>query len=423
MKNSQPASSSDPRFGKSNLFDVEKIRKEFPILGTKINDKRLVYLDNAATTQKPTVVLDSINHYYKEQNANIHRAAHTLSQRATEAYETARDKVRQFINANDPREIIFLRGTTEAINLVAGSWGEANIGQGDEIIVSAMEHHSNIVPWQLLCNRKGAHLRVIPMDDSGELLLEKYESLFSKKTKLVSVTHVSNSLGTVNPIRRIVASAHSRGIPVMVDGAQAVPHMAVDVQELGCDFYAFSGHKLFGPTGIGVLYGQAEHLENAPPYQGGGEMIKSVTFEKTTYAAIPNKFEAGTPDIAGAIGMGAAIDYITNIGYDQITLYEQKLVEYGLERLSSINGLTIIGTARQRCSLISFVLDGIHPHDIGTVLDTQGIAVRTGHHCAQPVMDRFRIPATVRASFALYNTQDEVDQLYEGIQQVFEMFS
>ena len=404
-------------------LDVKAVRADFPILATLVRGKPLVYLDNAATSQKPQAVLDTLSRYYSEQNANIHRAAHTLSQQATEEHERSREKVRDLLNAAEAREIVFVRGTTEAINLVAGSWGEANVGEGDEVIVSAMEHHSNIVPWQILCERKGAHLRVIPMNDAGELLLDEYERLLSPRTKLVSIAHVSNSLGTINPVGEMIDTAHARGIPVLLDGAQAVPHMAVDVRSLDCDFYAFSGHKVFGPTGIGVLYGKAELLDAMPPYQGGGEMIKTVTFEKTTYADLPAKFEAGTPDIAGAIGLGAAIDYVAGIGYDRITAHEQALLEYGTERLSSIEGLTIIGTARDKGSLISFVLDGVHPHDAGTVLDTEGIAVRTGHHCAQPVMDRFNVPATVRASFAMYNTKEEIDALYEGVHQVFEVFS
>lgn len=423
MTSSQHATRRDIAGVLPGSLDVARIREDFPILKTKVNGKPLVYLDNAATSQKPQVVLDALQRYYVEENSNIHRGVHALSQRATDHYEVAREKVRELLNARDVREIIFVRGTTEAINLVAQSWGHANIGEGDEVIVSAMEHHSNIVPWQIICEERGAKLRVIPMNDDGELLLDEYEKLLGSRTRLVSVAHMSNALGTINPIKQIVEMAHDHEVPVLVDGAQSVPHMPVDVRELDCDFYAFSGHKMYGPTGVGVLYGKAELLDSMPPYQGGGEMIKAVTFEKTTYADLPAKFEAGTPNIAGAIGLDAAIDYVTAIGFEHIGAYEHGLLEYGAKRLSSIDGLTIIGNARNKGGLISFVLDGIHPHDAGTVLDMEGIAVRTGHHCAQPVMAHFGIPATIRASFAFYNTREEIDALYEGVQQIFEVFS
>jgi cysteine desulfurase/selenocysteine lyase len=403
-------------------LDVARVRQDFPILAEQINGKPLVYLDSAATSQKPQVVIDTLTRYYTSQNANIHRGVHTLSQHATEAYEATRSKVRRLLNAQDDREIIFVRGTTEGINLVASTFGRANVGPGDEIIITAMEHHSNIVPWQILCEEKGAHLRVIPMNDDGEILMEEYEKLLSPRTRLVSVVHVSNSLGSILPIKRIVELAHRQGAPVLVDGAQSAPHMDVDVQELGCDFFACSGHKLYGPTGIGVLYGRAKLLEAMPPYQGGGEQIKSVTFEKTIYNDLPYKFEAGTPHIAGVIGLGAAIDYVTALGFDRIAAHEQELLEYGTRRLLGIGGLRLIGTAREKASILSFVLDGIHPHDVGTILDAEGIAIRTGHHCTQPVMERFGIPATARASLAFYNTREEIDALVKGIDRVFEVF-
>ena len=404
-------------------FDVDKIRADFPVLNQTINGKPLVYLDNAATSQKPQSVIDTLVKYYSTENANVHRGVHTLSQRATDDYEEARDKVKRFINADKDDEIIFVRGTTEGINLISQTYGRSCIGEGDEIIISSMEHHSNIVPWQILCQEKGATLRVIPVNDLGELLLDDYELLFTAKTKLVSIVHQSNALGTINPAKEIVDIAHGHGVPVLLDGAQAIAHMEVDVRELGCDFYAFSGHKLYGPTGIGVLYGKESILEEMPPYQAGGEMIKSVTFEETLYNVLPNKFEAGTPNIAGAIGLGAAIDYVETLGIGQIAAYESELLQYGTDRLSSIEGLKIIGTADRKGSLISFVMEGVHPHDIGTILDAEGIAIRTGHHCAQPLMDRFGVPATARASFAFYNTKEEIDVLVKGIDRVIEVFS
>ena len=407
---------------KLGTLDVARVRQDFPILSEQVNGKPLVYLDSAATSQKPQVVIDTLSRYYASQNANIHRGVHTLSQQATEAYEATRSKVRALLNAQDEREIIFVRGTTEGINLVASTFGRANVGPGDEVIISAMEHHSNIVPWQILCQEKGAHLRVIPMNDDGELLLDEYEKLLSPRTRLVAIVHVSNSLGSVNPVKHIVELAHRQGATVLVDGAQSAPHMSIDVQDLGCDFFACSGHKLYGPTGIGILYGRAELLEAMPPYQGGGEQIKSVTFEKTIYNDLPYKFEAGTPHIAGVIGLGAAIDYATALGFDRIAAHEQDLLEYGTRRLLGIGGLKLIGTAKEKACILSFVLDGVHPHDVGTILDAEGIAIRTGHHCTQPVMDRFGIPATARASLAFYNTREEIDALVKGIDRVFEVF-
>ena len=404
-------------------FDVDKIRADFPVLNQMINGKPLVYLDNAATSQKPQSVIDTLVNYYSTENANVHRGVHTLSQRATDDYEAARDKVKRFINAEKDEEIIFVRGTTEAINLISQTYGRSCMSEGDEIIISSMEHHSNIVPWQILCQEKGAILRVIPVNDLGELLLDEYERLFTDKTKLVSIVHQSNALGTINPAKEIVDIAHGHGVPVLLDGAQAIAHLEVDVRELGCDFYAFSGHKLYGPTGIGVLYGKESLLEEMPPYQTGGEMIKSVTFDETLYTVLPNKFEAGTPNISGAIGLGAAIDYVETLGIGQIAAYESELLQYGTGRLSSIEGLKIIGTADKKGSVISFVMEGVHPHDIGTILDAEGIAIRTGHHCAQPLMDRFNVPATARASFAFYNTKEEIDVLVKGIDRVIEVFS
>tara|TARA_Y100000815_G_scaffold202363_1_gene185981 strand:- start:479 stop:1705 length:1227 start_codon:yes stop_codon:yes gene_type:complete len=407
----------------TTTFNVNKIRNDFPILKQQVNGCPLVYLDNGATSQKPQSVIDAIVNYYSTTNSNVHRGVHTMSQQATDGYEGARAKVRQFINASDDREIIFTRNTTEGINLVAHSYGRQNIGPGDDIIVSNMEHHSNIVPWQMLCEEKGANLRVVPIDDAGELLVDEYEKMLSSRTKLVSITHVSNALGTILPATQIARMAHAHGAPILFDGAQAVPHMPVDVQELDCDFYVFSGHKLFGPTGIGILYGKAEYLEAMPPFLGGGEMIKSVTFEKTIYNDLPYKFEGGTPDIAGAIGLGAAIDYVNDLGFDQITAHEDELLRYGTDALSTIEGLKIIGTAEHKAGILSFVMDLAHPHDIGTILDEQGIAVRTGHHCAQPVMQRFQIPATARASLAFYNTKEDIDALVKGIDRVIEVFS
>ena len=404
-------------------IDVDRIREDFPILKQTVHGKPLVYLDNAATSQKPQVVIDTLTRYYTTENSNVHRGVHYLSEQATIEYEGARAKVRGLLNASDDREIIFVRGATEAINLVANSYGRQNVGDGDEIVISAMEHHSNIVPWQILCEERGARLRVIPMNDDGELLMDEYEKLLGPRTKLVSVVHMSNSLGTINPMGQIVALAHSHGARVLVDGAQSVPHMPIDVQELGCDFLVFSGHKVLGPTGIGILYGRAELLEAMPPYQGGGDMIKSVTFEKTTYNSLPHKFEAGTPNIAGTIGLGAAVDYVTDLGLDRISARERELLEYGTKCLSSISGLRLVGTAREKASVLSFVLDGIHPHDIGTILDAEGIAIRAGHHCTQPVMDRFGISATARASLAFYNTKEEIDALVRGVGKVMEVFS
>jgi cysteine desulfurase/selenocysteine lyase len=403
-------------------LDVQRVRKDFPILGQTIHGKPLVYLDNAATSQKPKSVIDTLNGYYASENSNIHRGVHHLSEQATQDYENVREKIRNFINASDTREVIFVRGTTEAINLVAQSYGRSFIKKDDEIVISAMEHHSNIVPWQILCEQVGARLRVIPINNDGELLLGEYTSLLNDRTRLVAITHVSNALGTINPIRQMVDEAHRYDIPVLVDGAQAAPHMKVDVRNLGCDFYAFSGHKLFGPTGIGVLYGKAKLLEAMPPYQGGGDMISLVTFEKTHYNVLPYKFEAGTPHIAGVIGLGAAVDYVNEIGLDAIEVYESQLLSYGTEALSEVPGLRRVGTAKNKAGVLSFVLGEIHAHDVGTILDREGIAIRTGHHCAMPVMQRFGVPATARASLALYNTKEELDALVRGLHRVIEVF-
>jgi len=404
-------------------IDVDKIRRDFPILARDVRGKKLVYLDNAATSQKPRVVIDALSRYYGQENANIHRGVHFLSELATAEHERARHTVRSFINAADSKEIVFVRGTTEAINLVAQTYGRVHVAAGDEVLITAMEHHSNIVPWQLLCEEKGAKLRVAPINDDGELLLEEFAKLLTPRTKIVAVAHVSNALGTVNPLRQIIQLAHQKNIPVLVDGAQAVPHMKVDVQALDCDFYAFSSHKMFGPTGMGVLYGKASLLEAMPPYQGGGEMISSVTFEKTTYNKLPFKFEAGTPNIAGAIALGVAIEYLNEIGMNKIAAYEHELLEYATRKVSAIPGVRLIGTAKEKAGVLSFVIEGIHPHDVGTILDQEGIAIRTGHHCAQPIMDRFGIPATARASFAFYNTKEEVDALANGILKVQEVFA
>lgn len=404
-------------------FNVEEIRNDFPILKRLVNGKPLVYLDNAATTQKPQTVIDALTHYYTYDNANIHRGLYFLSELATEQYENARLKVKEFINAISASEIIFVRGTTEAINLVASSLCRTKyFKEGDEIIISNMEHHSNIVPWQLIRDRKNINLKVIPISDSGELLIDEFEKLITEKTKLVSVVHISNTLGTINPVKEIIKIAHSHNIPVLVDGAQAMSHLKIDVQELDADFYAFSGHKVFGPTGIGVLYGKTEYLEMMPPYQGGGDMIRTVTFEKTTFEDIPRKFEAGTPNIAGGIGLGAAIDYLNQFDRNELIAYENSLLEYASNKLSEIEGLKIIGTAKEKASVISFIIDGIHPYDIGTIIDTDGIAIRTGHHCTQPIMRRFNIPATARASFSFYNTKEEVDKLAESLIKVKKMF-
>lgn len=405
----------------AGAFDVERIRQDFPILKQQVHGKPLVYLDNAATSQKPRCVIEAEQRFYLRDNSNIHRGVYELSERATKAYEGVRSKVQRLLNAREPREIVFLRGTTEAINLVAATYGRKNVEAGGEILITAMEHHSNIVPWQMLCEDKGAKLRVAPVNDAGELIFEQFEKLLGPRTKLVAITHVSNVLGTINPVREIVRAAHARNVPVLVDGAQAAPHMKVDVQDLGCDFYTFSSHKVFGPTGVGALYGKAKLLEAMPPYQGGGDMIRSVTFEKTLYNVIPYKFEAGTPNIGATIGLGAAIDYVNQLDLGEIARYEHELLAYATRRLSAIPGLRIIGTAREKASVISFVLEGIHAHDVGTILDQEGIAVRTGHHCAQPLMDRFGVPATARASLAFYNTQAEVDALVAGIAKVKEI--
>ncbi len=400
----------------------ERVRPDFPFLQQRVNGKPLVYLDNAATSQKPQAVIDAIAGFYTSGCANIHRGVHTLSQRATEGYEQARLKAMHFLNAADSREIVFVRGATEGINLVAQSFVRPRLGAGDEVLITAMEHHSNIVPWQMVCGDKGAHLRVAPMDDRGELILEEYERLLGPRTRFVAISHVSNALGTVNPVREMVAMAHRRGIPILLDGAQAAPHVAVDVGGLDCDFYVFSGHKVYGPTGVGVLYGKAALLEAMPPYQGGGDMIASVTFEKTEYNVIPYKFEAGTPHIAGVIGLGAAIDYMEGIGLEEMAAHESELLHYATAAVSAIPGVRIIGTARRKAGVLSFVLDGVHPHDIGTILDQEGIAIRAGHHCAQPVMQRFGLAATARASFAIYNTAEDVDALVRGVHKVREIF-
>jgi cysteine desulfurase / selenocysteine lyase len=403
-------------------FDIERLRRHFPILGEKVYGKPLVYLDNAATSQKPQAVIDALSRFYSKDNANVHRGVHYLAERATEEYEGARAKVRRFLNAEHASEIIFVRGTTEAINLVAQTYGKAHVGAGDEVLITAMEHHSNIVPWQMLCEDKGARLRVAPINDAGELLLEEFEKLIGPSTRLVAVTHVSNVLGTINPIRRIVEMAHARGARVLVDGAQAVPHLKVNVQALGCDFYALSGHKMYGPTGVGVLYGRSELLEEMPPYQGGGDMILSVSFEKTVYNKPPNKFEAGTPDMAGAVGLGAAIDFLAGLEHDALAAHEHEVLAYGIRALSEIRGLRLIGTAHTKMSVLSFMLDGIHPHDIATILDREGIAIRAGHHCAQPLMKRLGVVATTRASLACYSTRQDIDALVAGLRKVQEVF-
>jgi cysteine desulfurase/selenocysteine lyase len=404
-------------------FDVNKVRPDFPILKEKARGRKLVYLDNAATSQKPKAVIDAIVRYYEHDNANIHRGVHYLSEKATEDFEAARKAVQRFINAKQANEIIFVRSATEAINLVAQTYGRVHVNEGDEVLITAMEHHSDIVPWQLLCTEKKAKLRVAPINDQGELILEEFHRLLGPRTKIVAVGHVSNALGTINPLKQIIAMAHAKNVPVVVDGAQAAPHVRIDVQDLDCDFYAISGHKMYGPTGIGVLYGKMALLESMPPYQGGGDMISSVTFEKTTYNRVPHKFEAGTPDMSGAVGLHAAIDYLTHLGMDSIAAYEDDLLAYATEKLSAIPGVRLIGTAKNKASVLSFVMEGIHPHDIGTILDQEGIAVRTGHHCAQPVMERFGIDATARASLGLYNTREEIDTLVRGIEKVQEVFA
>ena len=405
-----------------SVIDPNRLREDFPILDQEINGKPLVYLDNAATTQKPRAVIDAISNYYLQNNANVHRGVHTLSQRATDDYEAGREAIRRFINAPSADEVIYVRGTTEGLNLVASSYGRKYFKPGDEVIITGMEHHSNIVPWQILRKEIGIKLQVVPFNDDGELLMDEYEAMLSDRTRMVSVVHQSNALGTVNPIASIVELAHARGIPVMVDAAQSIPHMPVDVQALDADFLAFSGHKLYGPTGIGALWGRAELLNDMPPYQSGGEMIRSVTFEETIYNTLPHKFEAGTPDIAGAIGLGAAIEYLESIGMDRIAAYEHALLKYGEERLEGIEGVRMIGMAQDKGGILSFYMETAHPHDIGTILDSEGIAVRTGHHCAQPVMARYGIPATVRASLAFYNTTDDIDALVKAIDRVIEVF-
>jgi cysteine desulfurase/selenocysteine lyase len=404
-------------------LDVARLREDFPILRQKVHGRRLVYLDNAATSQKPQAVIDRMTRYYEAENANIHRGVHLLSEQATKAYEDARAKVARFVNAAQPAEIVFVRGTTEAINLVANTFVRARLQKGDEIMVTQMEHHSNIVPWQLLCQQVGARLRVVPVNDAGELDLAAYTAALGPRTKFVSVTHVSNALGTVNPVQRLVQEAHAKGIPVLVDGAQAVPHMAVDVRALGCDFYAFSGHKMYGPTGVGVLYGRREHLEAMPPWMGGGDMIRSVSFEGSTWNDVPYKFEAGTPHIAGGIGLGAAVDYLTKVGLAAVGEHEHRLLAYGTEALLEVPGLRLIGTAREKAGVLSFTIDGIHPHDVGSLVDRDGVAIRTGHHCAQPVMERFGVPATSRASLGLYNDRDDIDALVASLRHVAEMFA
>lgn len=404
-------------------WDVEKIRRDFPILATEVNGKPLVYLDNAASSQVPQLVIDRTSKYLAEEHSNIHRGVHYLSQHATTAYEAAREKVKRFINAPDVNCCIFVRGTTEGINLVAYSYGKGFINEGDEIVISQMEHHSNIIPWQVVAEERRAKIRVIPMNERGELIIDEYENLLNERTKIVAVGHVSNSLGTVNPVKEMIATAHKFGIPVCVDAAQSVPHFPVDVQDLDADFYVFSGHKMFGPTGSGVVYGKREWLDKMPPYQTGGSQIRTVTFEKTTYAPLPAKFEAGTPAIAAGIGLGAAIDYINALDFEAAAAYEHELLEYATQRLSDIPEVKIIGTAAEKASVLSFEIEGIHPHDIGTILDQQGIAIRAGHHCAQPVMQFFDVPATARASFAFYNTREEVDKLADAVQKVIEVFA
>lgn len=404
-------------------FDVERVRRDFPILACHVHGEALVYLDNAATAQKPQAVIDAIARYYRHDNANVHRGVHALSEAATAAYEGARETVRRFINAGAAREIVFTRGTSEAINLVAQSYGGSRFKAGDEIVITAMEHHSNIVPWQLIAERTGAKLRIAPIDDDGDVVIEEYEALFNERTVFAALSHVSNALGTVNPVEHMIRFAHERGVPVLLDGAQALPHLRVDVQSLGCDFYAASGHKVYGPTGIGFLYGRESLLDAMPPWQGGGEMIRQVRFEHTLYADLPHKFEAGTPHIAGAAGFGAALDYLGGLGLAPVEDYETGLLAYATEQLGNVKGLRLIGTAKRKSAVLSFVMDGIHPHDLGTILDRQGIAVRTGHHCAMPVMERFNVPATTRASLAFYNTRAEIDALVQGLERAKQVFA
>jgi len=404
-------------------LDVERVRKDFPILDQTVHGKPLAFLDTAASAQKPRQVIDAMSNFYARDYANIHRGVYSLSERATAAFEAVRERAARFLGAASPREIVFVRGTTEAINLVASTFGRMNVRAGDEVLITHMEHHSNIVPWQMLCDQVGAQLRVAPVDDRGDLVLDEFEKLLTPRTRLAAVVHVSNSLGTVNPVREIVELAHARGVAVLLDGAQAVPHAKVDVRELGCDFYAFSGHKLFGPSGVGVLYGREELLSSMPPYQGGGEMILSVGFDQTLYKEIPHKFEAGTPDICGVVGLGAAIEYVETLGLDAIAAHDRTLLAYATDALGAVPGLRIIGTAERKAAIVSFVLEGIHPHDVGTILDQEGVAVRTGHHCTQPLMERFGVPATARASLALYNTTRDVDALVAGLHRVREVFA
>ncbi len=418
-----PASAEGEVSRELHQYDVNQIRTDFPILKEKARGHKLVYLDNAATSQKPKAVIDAIVGYYEHDNANIHRGVHYLSEKATDDFESARKAVQKFVNAKQASEIIFVRSATEAINLVAQTYGRVHVGEGDEVLITAMEHHSDIVPWQLLCEEKKATLRVVPINERGELILEEFERLLGPRTKIVAVGHVSNALGTINPLKKMIAMAHAKNIPVVVDGAQAAPHLRIDVQDLDCDFYAISGHKMYGPTGIGVLYGKMALLELMPPYQGGGDMISSVTFDKTTYNRVPHKFEAGTPDMSGAVGLHAAIEYLNRLGMDNIAAYENDLLAYATQKLSAIPGVRLIGTAKEKASVLSFVIEGVHPHDIGTILDQEGIAIRTGHHCAQPVMECFGVDATARASLGLYNTREEIDALVRGIEKVREVFA
>jgi cysteine desulfurase/selenocysteine lyase len=404
------------------IFEIEKIRSDFPILNTKIHGKPLCYFDNAATTQKPKIVIDKLVEYYSSMNSNVHRGVHYLSEVSTKAYEDSRIKLKEFINAKSEKEIIFTKGTTDSINLVASSFSRGKLKDGDEIIITGMEHHSNIVPWQLIAKDKNIKLRVVPITDDGDIIFEEFEKMINEKTKLVSVVYVSNSLGTVNPVEKIIKLAHNYNIPVLIDGAQAIQHLSVDVQKLDCDFFAFSGHKMYGPTGIGVLYGKEKLLNELPPYQGGGDMISKVTFEETTFNSLPYKFEAGTPNIADAIALGNAVDYLNGIGIDSISKHESELLEYATEKFSEMNEIKIIGQAAKKTSVLSFVIENIHPHDVGTFLDFEGVAIRTGHHCTQPVMDRYNIPATSRASFAMYNTKEEIDVLVQGVKKIIEVF-
>jgi cysteine desulfurase/selenocysteine lyase len=405
-----------------SAFDVDRVRSDFPILSRSVNGHPLVYLDNAATSQKPRAVIDAVERYYSHENANVHRGVHYLSEHATTAYEAVRTKAQGFLGAGEAREVVFVRGTTDAINLVAHGYLRPRLQEGDEVLISALEHHSNIVPWQLVCEERGARVRVIPMAESGELILDELEDLISDATKLVAVGHVSNALGTVNPLRRIIAAAKARGVPVLVDGAQAAPHMPIDVKDLDCDFYCLSSHKMFGPMGIGLLYGRAELLEAMSPYQGGGDMIRHVSFEGTTFAPIPNKFEAGTPNVAGVVGLGAAIDYLQGVGWDAMMAYEQSLAEYAVSALGGVEGVRLIGTAGDKVAVVSFLIEGVHSHDVGTIVDQQGVAIRTGHHCAQPIMSFYGVDSTARASFAMYNTRDEVDKLVVALDAVREVF-